>query len=113
MVDEPDDVEGRYKDLVATCWTIFANEHAAAARISMRFEAHPEFALRKLRERPEFFGPLREGSLLEPGDQAYATTALTIREKVRDFKEAVEAQVDNDREQEQERQRKRRRERER
>lgn len=41
------------------------------------------------------------------------TTALTIREKLRDFKDAIDAQVDDDREQEKERERQRQRRRER
>lgn len=49
-----DDPDERYRELDSACWSIFSNEHAAAARISMLFEAYPDYALRKLRERPEF-----------------------------------------------------------
>lgn len=113
-----DDIDQRYKDLVAACWSIYANEDAAAARISMLLEVYPEFAMRKLREEPEFFGSLRREhiNLRDGRDSALATTALIIRERARDFQEAVEEQALADPELEREfpeRKRKRRRERER
>lgn len=81
------------------------------------FEVYPELAMRKLREDPEFFGPLRRQNIntLHRDDAAFDSTALIIRERVREFRDVVEetAEAEKELEREQERQRRRRRERER
>lgn len=92
------DVEESYADLVAACWPLFRNMDAAAARISILYEMYPEYAEKKLRTAPEFFGPLREGVpfVAERNDLAHAQTALTIRQRVRDFCSALERQAEAD-----------------
>ena len=104
-----DDVDERYKELMAACWAVFENEGAAAARISMLHEVYPEYAMRKLREDPGFYGPLRGdmARLADQRDAAFATTALTIREKAREFKDALQEQAEREMEKERDRTRER------
>lgn len=92
------DVEESYADLVAACWPLYRNMDAAAARISIMYEMYPEYTEKKLRASPEFFGPLKEGVPLvaDRTDFAFAQTALTIRQRVKDFCVALERQVEAD-----------------
>lgn len=94
-MSDDDEIKRRYDDLVAACWTIFKNEQAAAARISIMLEVYPELTMKKLREQPDFFGPLKTDNdfLLLDNKSLFASTALTIKERAKDYHSALEEQV--------------------
>lgn len=113
MTDD-DEVKRRYDELVAACWAIFKNEQAAAARISIMLEVYPELTMKKLREQPDFFGPLKTDNefLLLDDKSLFASTALAIKDRAKDYHSALENQIqesDRDSDVEDDRSRRRRR----